>query len=78
MLIAEFMKLFENQIGLRKVAKMSEFQRFIKWESVSRARPLFSLTVGLYGYGSCYGIFVLSAFYIDYFIPMWQGSIILI
>ena len=40
MLIAEFNKLFDNLIGLKKVAKMSEFQRFIKWEMVSGRRPV--------------------------------------
>ena len=59
MLIAELTKHFENQIALRKVAKMSEFQRFIKWEMVSRGRPLFSATVELYGYGSCSVEFIL-------------------
>ena len=34
MLLSEFSKLFENPFGLKKVAKMSEFQRFIKWEMV--------------------------------------------
>ncbi|XP_043222103.1 general transcription factor 3C polypeptide 1-like isoform X2 [Amphibalanus amphitrite] len=34
MLISDFIKLFDNPFGLKKVAKMSEFQRFIKWEMV--------------------------------------------
>ena len=34
MQISDFLKLFENPFGLKKVAKMSEFQRFIKWEMV--------------------------------------------